>query len=278
MKKILVSILSFVLITTLSGCNSDNNSDLNNIDNVADLTNEVTVETNVQEEIVTSEDTNISEVESKTIQSAETQSAQEVNEQMPVPFEYSDGDMNVGFWEPCNMMFSGVPGSFMALRTGVSEWIESFPKISSYAPSDIFEYPTMYSFIAHFNISNDELEIALKAYLDEDSISREQFDIICSGDVEKMTGAFASEYAIVIGEKIYCPHWLYIHSIEEYKSAGITPDMILEKAPLFSDFNFTDEARVAFSDKLTAYIGETVFIEEPQYTEKTDEIIDDDSI
>ena len=180
---------------------------------------------------------------------------------MPPPFGYSDGDMNVDFWEPCNMMFGGVPGSLMSLRAGVSEWIDSFPKISSYAPSDIFEYPTIYSFIAHFNITNEEAKEALGSYVDDGAISPEQLDMICSGDVEQMTREFASEYAIVIGEKIYCPHWLYIHSFEEYKAAGITADMILEKAPLFSHFTFTDEARAAFSDKLSSYTDETIVIE-----------------
>lgn len=185
----------------------------------------------------------------------------EYDKQMPPPFGYSDGDMNVGFWEPCNMMFGGVPGSLMSLRTGVGEWIDSFPKISSYAPSDIFEYPTMYSFIAHFNITNEEAKEALESYIDDGAMSSEQFEMICSGDVEQMTREFASEYSIVIGEKIYCPHWLYIHSFEEYKSAGITADMILEKAPLFSYFTFTDEARVAFSEKLSEYTGEAIVIE-----------------
>ena len=200
---------------------------------------------------------------------------------MPDPFgnkaEGTGGDENDGFYLPCNYILNNIPVELMKLRDSneVNKWLEK-DKLSSRseAPSSIKDYVNIYSFITEFNITREEAETALEYYLNTpeefEHITYEHLDIIFSGNVELITKTFASEYSIVIGDRIYTPEWLYTHSIEEYKAAGITAEDILSRVKLYSSIFFTDEARQAFSEKLSAYTGETVVIKEMEFQEKDD--------
>ena len=108
-------------------------------------------------------------------------------------------------------------------------------------------------------------------------MTSEQVDILFSGSEEAVTSGFASEYSVVVGENAYCPNWLYISTIDDYKAAGIDTEAVKAKAPLYSDFAFSEEARKAFSEKLSEFIGEEVVIEPITFEEKdaeTDVIFD----
>lgn len=214
-----------------------------------------------------------------TQKSIETESSIDTNKktasndvEMPQPFEVGvdvGGDENDGFYLPFNYIINGIPVELIMLRdkTEVDNWSNSFPSIS-YAPSNISEYENIYSFITDFSITKDEAETALVYYLDNNLISREQLNIIYSGDKELITKTFASEYSIVIGENIYCPNWIYTHNTDDYAVAGITSDVIAEKASAYSNFYLTEDACIAFADKLSAYTGETISIEPIQaYTD-----------
>jgi hypothetical protein len=69
---------------------------------------------------------------------------------------------------------------------------------------------------------------------------------------------FASPYAIVIHDRVYTPAWIYRNTVEGYRAAGITPEMLAEKLPLYTEFGFTAEATAAFENKLTAFMGTEV--------------------
>ena len=96
------------------------------------------------------------------------------------------------------------------------------------------------------------------------------------------SGRDCSEYSIVVGECIYCPNWIYTHSAEEYNNVGITVEDIAAKSDLYADFGFTDEARTAFSNKLTNYTGMAINLNLPalENTDNVSEeaIIEDDFI
>lgn len=195
--------------------------------------------------------------------------ANQIDENMPSPFGESPDagtDANADFYQPCNRVLDNIPVELMRLRndSDVNEWIASFPSISI-APNSINEYANIYSFITRFNISKEEAETALAVYLSSDDeqirISREQFDMIFSGDVAAITKTFASDFSIVIGEFIYCPNWIYTHTSTDYAAVGISTDILAEKASAYSNFNLTDSARAAFSAKLSEYTGEMINIE-----------------
>ena len=208
-------------------------------------------------------------------------------ETMPDPFNIgpdSGGDQYANFLQPCNWTLDSIPGELCDLRyyDEVNRWSYRHWDSKAEIPSSIKDYMNIYAFITDFDITREEAETALKYYLDSDDpqirITREEFDIIFSGDVALITKTFASEYSIVIGENIYSPEWVYFHSAEDYKAAGITPEMLAEKIDLYSEILFTDEARLAFSEKLSAYIGRTVVIEPVVFPEKVEtipEIIED---
>ena len=115
-----------------------------------------------------------------------------------------------------------------------------------------------------FDIAKDEAESALSVYLDSDDdqirIAREEFDTVFSGDKSAVTKEFASDYSIVINDKVYCPNWIYTHSVSDYYEAGISAEDIDSKVTLYSVFGFTDEAREAFEDKLSVYLNKRVGI------------------
>lgn len=209
-----------------------------------------------------------------------------INVEMPQPFVVgvdAGGDENDGFYLPFNSIINGIPVELMTLRnkTEVDNWINSFPSIS-YAPSNISEYENIYSFITDFSITKDEAETALVYYLSNNLISYEQLNIIYSGDKELITKTFATEYSIVIGENIYCPNWIYTHNADDYAVAGISSDVVAEKASTYSNFNLTEDACVALADKLSAFTGETISIypvqtySEFSYNEFSNEDVEDE--
>lgn len=110
-------------------------------------------------------------------------------------------------------------------------------------------------------MSRDEAKKALAAYIDGGQFTQEDIDTIFSSDIELITKTFASYYAIVKGEKIYSPEWIYTHSEKDYEAAGITPDDITEKAALYSDFYLSEEACTVFSAKLSDFTGGQIRIE-----------------
>lgn len=222
---------------------------------------------------VTSEETEA--VQSET--SAEESTSALNNIEMPQPFEtQSDGDINDGFYLPFNNTLNNIPGELMKLRDSdkTDSWINSF---SSSEKTKLGDYQNLYSFITAFDITKDEAETALAPYINGGMMTSEQVDILFSGSEEAVTNEFASEYSVVVGENAYCPNWLYINTIDDYIAAGINAEAVKEKAPLYSDFAFSEEARKAFSEKLSEFIGEDVVIEPITSEEKdteTDVIFD----
>lgn len=203
---------------------------------------------------------------------------------MPDPFgskaEGTGGDENDGFYLPCNHILNGIPGSLLDLRDSdeVRKWTEK-SKLSSKSDviSSIKDYENVYTFITDFNITREEAEAALEYYLKGNYITYEHLDIIFSGDIELITKTFASDLSIAVGDRIYSPEWLYMHSPDEYSAAGITPEDILSRVDLYRYILFTDEARQAFSEKLSEYTGETVVIGKITYEEKDDVIREEEA-
>lgn len=247
MKKNIKAVIAVAItLITLSSLTAFNDLEKPVISNNTHLTTSNIVE-NTQKSIDTNNKTALNDVE------------------MPQPFEVgidTGGDENDGFYLPFTSTINFIPSALISLRNEaeVDKWINSFPSIS-YAPSNISEYANIYSFITEFSITKDEVETALIDYLNKNKIFHEQLNIIYSGDKELITETFASEYSIVIGENIYCPNWIYTHNADDYAVAGITSDVIAEKASAYSNFYLTEEACVAFSDKLSAYTGEPISIE-----------------
>ncbi len=233
MKKILFTLLAAVLLLSVVGCNKTPPE-------VPDIPDNELVGENLQN----------NEVEAYV---------------MPRPFEFSGGDMNRSFYEPCEMMFDGVPVELLRLveQSKYESWADDH-NIFYEAPSSLKDYTNIYSFIVEFDISNEDVLSALSVYLQSNNpsiaMSEEDVNIILTRDEAAIIERFATEYSIVVGEHIYSPQWIYENSIEAYKDAGISPEMIKDKLSLYGTFSFTYEAAKAFQSKLSEFIGEAVHL------------------
>ena len=239
MKKILVAMLAAILLLSVVGCNKTPHE-------VPDVSDSEIVGENLQN----------NEVEAHV---------------MPRPFGVlSDGDMNRSFYEPCEMLFDGVPVELLSLieQSKYESWADDH-NVFYEAPSSLKDYTNIYSFIVEFDISNEDVLSALSVYLQSDdpsiAMSEEDVNIILSKNEAAIIERFATEYSIVVGEHIYSPQWIYENSIEAYKDAGITPEMIKDKLSLYGTISFTYEAAKAFQGKLSEFVGEAVHL--PPVTE-----------
>ncbi len=206
-KNILISCVAILSLSLFTACNNTqepfvSTQSENNTINVGSETSNVAVTESGQ--------TTTDKMENKNNdnENVEKQNPQyaALDEKMPAPFLTGidmGGDENAGFYQPCNRVLDDIPVELMRLRdeADVNNWINSFPSIAV-APSSITEYANIYSFITSFNVSKEEAETALSVYLNSDDeqikITREEFDIIFSGDIAAVTNTFASDYSIAI--------------------------------------------------------------------------------
>jgi hypothetical protein len=94
----------------------------------------------------------------------------------------------------------------------------------------------------------------------ERMFTKDEIEALLSRDVERVLEQFATEQSVVVGDRVYSPFWLYINTPEDIKAAGITAEMIEEKLPLYAEFNFTEEATLAFEEKLSEFVGREVVL------------------
>ncbi|MBO6302553.1 MAG: hypothetical protein J6N15_08970, partial [Ruminiclostridium sp.] len=143
---------------------------------------------------------------------------------------------------------------------------------------------TVLAFVEKFGITKEQLTEAAKLmrddkYTKEFALMDEDIDIIYSGDKKKIIEHFRAEYAVLGSDRAYSPMWLYEHTAEAYKAAGIDPRDILDILPAYekmfryNERNMNDEAWRAFLKKLTLY-GDRAFYDESSivktYTFETD--------
>lgn len=144
-------------------------------------------------------------------------------------------------------------------------------------PYTLYDSPNFYGMARIMRLTDDEITEATKTINEhfENSTNllnntsyiytEEDIAVIKNADDSAAAQHFASEYSIVVGEYAFCPKWLYYHTIEDYKSVGITPEEVLHKLDMYEGLGLTDEARAAFSAKLQKYIGNDLPIAEFDY-------------
>lgn len=187
--------------------------------------------------------------------------------EMPEPFEGGfDGIAAEMYLLPVSSRINEIPPELMALRDSkeVSDWLSDAEAVMTLVmdknalPISLSTYANVYSFILSFDITREEGEAVLAAY---HQYTEEELNAIFSGDPALICNTFANEYTIVVGDKMYTTQWIYWHSAEDYKAEGISPETLAEKASLYAALPFSDEARTAFAEKLSAYTGENISLE-----------------
>ncbi len=179
------------------------------------------------------------------------------------------GDEYGWFFYPEKQVFTGIDTCLSNLRKDIDiqKWVNTIPlpfdDENGVRPD---ESVNVYSFIKAFGITKEEAEKAYEYCLDsgdDQLISRHDLDVFFSGDEEAIARTLASEYTIVVGDRMYSPYWLYRHSIDDYITAGITPEEIKERENLYDEVNYYTEAGIAagkaFLSKLKKYVPDIRF-------------------
>jgi hypothetical protein len=271
-KKISLISIAAVAFTLLCACQPANETTPANAPSVITTAPTFAVKTEPTEnqtvsepttEATTTEATTIEETtieETTTIAETTAVPAEElIDSNMPNPFPEGSDD-NVSYYQPGNHILDNVTVSLLRLvdDTEQIEWMESFDFFNN-PPSSLTEYLNLYSFIKKFEISDEDVIEAMSAHLNSDNpqtkVTEEELDLILHGSEADIVSYFASDYSIVVGDKIYSPHWIYTHTPAAYKQAGITPDDLREKAVVYENISFTPEARAALNEKINSYIG-----------------------
>lgn len=179
------------------------------------------------------------------------------------------GDEYGWFFYPEKQKFSGIDKSLHDMRKDVDiqEWVNTIPlpfdDENGVSPD---ESVNVYSFINALGITKEEAEKAYEYCLDsgdDQLITRQELDIFFSGDEEAIARTLASEYTIVVGDRMYSPYWLYRHSIDDYIAAGITPEEIKKRESLYDELGYYSESGIAagkaFLSKLKKYVPDIRF-------------------
>lgn len=175
---------------------------------------------------------------------------------MPVPFENQGGDRNASFYSTVNLKLGYIDMQFINLvdYDEFNNWINSTSS-SLTDNTSISELANLYSFIKHFEISDDVVrEILVNSRVGlEDDFSDEEIDLLLSGDDKAIAEYFAADTAINKDENLYSLKWVYYHSQQDYELNNITPQEIEATLPMFEELYITDEAEQAIIMKINSY-------------------------
>lgn len=202
--------------------------------------------------------------------------SQKTDLSMPDAFDHNGGDENNDFYLPCTPKFDSVSTTLFDLvgdDAAIQQWVDEMN--ANETPCDLDEYINIYSFMVYFSLSADDVCNALEKsnaffeqWLNEGLtgvqtaiFTDEELDVLRTGDKEAIAAQFASDYSIVVENKIYSPNWVYYHTAEDYAACGITAEMLEEAAPKYAAINFTAEAQEALENKLSDYLQTTVSLE-----------------
>lgn len=184
--------------------------------------------------------------------------------EMPPPFSSygngTGGDENAGFYMTTDFKLDGIDASLFNLvgwETAV-EWMQETSAFYGEYTA-VGEAANLYSFIKHFDIPDETVRDFLISTRNGDmyDFTDEEIELVLSDDTEAVAEHFAWECAIRKGDNLYSLNWIYLHPIEDYEAAGITPEDIEEKLPYFERYRLSPNAKYALEQKLSEYIVPT---------------------
>lgn len=176
--------------------------------------------------------------------------------EMPEPFLESETDVGDVFYSTVDTRLGYIDMMFIDLVDAdeFSAWIaEASSSDGRYTAVD--EFANLCSFIKHFNIPEGTVREILTTLRtgSEDDFSDEDIEILLTGSAEEVAERFASETAVRKGKNLYSLGWIYFHTEDDYKAAGIAPADILPLIPLYDSCGLTPEAAKAIKKKLEKF-------------------------
>ena len=180
---------------------------------------------------------------------------------MPAPFssggEGTGGDENNGFYMIIDYKLGEMDGSLWDIvgwDTAMEWYMEKTAYYGEYTAVD--EAANIYSFKKYFDVPDDVIRDYLVGIRRGDmyDFTDEEIDLILSDDPEAIAEYFGWENAIRKGKNLYSLNWIYLHPIEDYIAAGITPEDIEAVLPYYQQYRLSPNAAYAFEQKLSEYI------------------------
>lgn len=209
---------------------------------------------------------------SETVASDSTKEPDDAMPDMPaLNGEGIGGDEGAEFYYPVKRKFEGIDTCLRELRkdTNLEEWEEWLDSLPSDDENGLRpdESVNTYSVIKALGITKEEAEKAFEPILDsgdDQLINRQDLEVFFSGDEEAIARTLASDYTIVVGDRMYTPYWLYRHSVDDYIAAGITPEEIKKRESLYDGWLYYPnesslEVEKAFFAKLKSYVPDIRF-------------------
>ena len=185
---------------------------------------------------------------------------------MPEPYPYNDHEYYKDFYYTWINRFSVVSGNLIDLpdMEKQNDLINYYTLNRVGTPYTLDDNLNLYSWMTKLDLSVDNVCRAIEenneyyssqpfGHSEELIFNPYEIDVLKSGDRSRIAEAFATEYSIIIGDKVFNPEWLYYHTIEDYSAVGITPEEVLHKLDMYEGLGLTDEAWAAFSAKLQKY-------------------------
>lgn len=249
--------MAIILIGTLclfaTACSvSDNptSNDSSNITNQSSLTGvNYSQEQNFTEPIMSENAENLNNLETN------QQTAAYYEEPiMPEPFNFSNpsgGDQFRDYTEEYELRFENLTSDILNLvpKDDFSAWINKYTE-KERASEERIPPLTILDFVMEFDISKDQLLSVIAEDNDPSwTITREDVDVIFSGDMELINKTFINEYSVLHNNKIYTPEWLYNHTTAEYMEAGLSNEEVSYVMEKMKDLPFTPEAKKAIENK-----------------------------
>ncbi|MBP3854185.1 MAG: hypothetical protein IK990_01050, partial [Ruminiclostridium sp.] len=169
-----------------------------------------------------------------------------------------------------------IPESMLSLAAPqeLAEWELMSVDAEKYPPEHITDYANICTFINHFGISSedakkslgDEWQENVSRLFQEERLDR-VVDMICSGDCGKDTEEeLCTNVVWYFDGRLICPNWLYVHSLEDWKTAGVKAATINTMYDYYTHNGVLSEEQTAeFKAKLDRYIAENNQRDESEY-------------
>ncbi|MCH5200340.1 MAG: hypothetical protein J1F60_05205 [Oscillospiraceae bacterium] len=173
---------------------------------------------------------------------------------MPEPFDLSNpsgGDWLRDYTEEYVLRFENLTSDILELvpRNDFTAWLKKHDE-EKIASEERISPLTVLAFVMEFDISKEQLLSVIAEDNDPSwTITREDVDVIYSGDMELINKTFINEYSVLHNNKIYTPEWFYEHTTAEYIELGFTDDEVSYVMEKMKDLPFTAEAKKAIEDK-----------------------------
>ncbi|MCM1299009.1 MAG: hypothetical protein NC203_12030 [Firmicutes bacterium] len=173
---------------------------------------------------------------------------------MPEPFDFSNpssGDRFRNYTEEYELRFENLTFEILNLvpKDDYTAWINEYTEKERTSEERIPPL-TILDFVTEFDISKDQLLSVIAEDNDPSwTITREDVDVIYSGNMELVSKTFINEYAVLHNNKIYTPKWLYEHTAAEYIEAGLSDDEVSYAMEKMKDLPFIADAKKAIENK-----------------------------